>query len=79
VSHRPVRLHEPLMSHLNFQMSQWKQLPVKKKKKNKEEKKWENPAENFPVSQRTVSLYFLEKFLECAFQVIDRPMSDKYG
>lgn len=68
VSHWPVHLHRPLMSHLNFQMSQWKQLPLKKKK--------ENPTQNFPVSQRIVSLYFLERFSECAFQVIDRPMSD---
>lgn len=36
----------------------------------------ENATQKFPVSQRIVSLYFSERFLECAFQVIDRPMSD---
>lgn len=70
MSHWLVYLHKRLMSHRNFQMSQWKQLPLKKKRIR------ENATQKFPVSQRIVSLYFLERFLECAFQVIDRPMSD---
>lgn len=41
--------------------------------------KKKNPTQNFPVSQQIVTLYFLARFLECAFQVIDRPLSDVFG